>query len=206
MNTREFMRRTALGAATAVVATFAYRTTQFLTLEYAAIRSDCWTWRWLPFHSGWLWLYVSMFVIVGLPWFLLPEWRQVRRFAFCLLSTAAVGWVTFLVHPTACARPVGGEPTWSYALLVLLDRPNNCLPCLHSAMSLLAAGVLALDARPFRSAAARLALGIWCALISLSIVALRQHTDVDTLVGLGLGALACLAYARAGRSAANART
>ncbi len=194
MSASEFWRRMWLGAAVAVVATFAYRTTQFLTFERAAVRDECWTWTWLPFHAGWLWPYVSMFVIVGLPWFLLPEWRQVRRFAFCLLGMAAVGWVTFWLHPTACARPIVAEPTWSYALLLALDRPNNCLPCLHSAMALLAAGVLALDAPAFRSRIARVALAIWCTLISVSIVGLRQHTDIDTFVGLILGALACVIF------------
>jgi membrane-associated phospholipid phosphatase len=198
MNRREFLRRSALGAAVAVVATFAYRTTQFLTHERAAVRTECWTWNWLPFHPAWLWLYVSMFVIVGLPWYLLPEWRQVRRFAVCLVGMAAVGWITFLLHPTACARPTVEGPTWSYALLLALDRPNNCLPCLHSAMALLAAGVLAADAPVFRSWLARVALWAWCAAIVVSIVALRQHTDIDTLVGLGLGSIALGAY-RAGR-------
>lgn len=200
MNRREFLRRSALGAAVAVVATVAYRTTQFLTHERAAVRTECWTWNWLPFHPAWLWLYVSMFVIVGLPWYLLPEWRQVRRFAVCLVGMAAVGWITFLLHPTACARPRVEEPTWSYALLLALDRPNNCLPCLHSAMALLAAGALAVDAPAFRAWPARVALALWCVAISVSIVALRQHTDVDTVAGLVLGALAIWAYRRGVRT------
>ncbi len=182
--------RLLLGAGMALIATVAYRSIQWAAVERAVVRDTCWTWQWLPFSAAWVWPYVSMFALVGLPWFLLPEISQVRRFAVALLATAATGWIVFLVHPTACARPgPEGQPEF-YALLLALDRPNNCLPCLHSAFSVLAVWALAWSAQIFRSPLARLALGGWLAAISVSIVALRQHTDVDMAVGLMLGAVA----------------
>lgn len=187
MKARPLFVRLAWGAAVGAIASVAYRTIQFVQLDRALVRQECWTWTWLPFHPAWIFPYASMFVLVGLPWFLLPDLRGVRRFALTLLAVAAVGWVTFLVYPTACARPTAdGQPDY-YGLLLAFDAPNNCLPCLHSAFALLAACVLARESAAFRSTAARLLLGLWLLLMSVSIIALRQHTDTDVLAGLVLG-------------------
>lgn len=191
--------RLALGAVAALVATLAYRGIQYATEARAIVQHECWTWGWLPFAPAWIGPYFSMFLLMGLPWVLLPEWRQVRRFAVALLAVAATGWVTFLVHPMACARPSGvGQPDY-YQLLLELDRANNCMPCLHSAMAVLAAWVLGRGAPAFRGPLARVALAVWVALISGSIVALRQHTDVDLLVGFVLGGLGGVGWDYAGR-------
>ena len=186
---RPLGRRLALGAFAALVATLAYRGIQFGTEARAVVRHDCWVWTWFPFAPAWIGPYFSMFVLMGLPWVLLPEWRQVRRFAAALLAVAASGWVTFIVYPTACARTgAAGQPDY-YQLLLELDRANNSLPCLHSAMAVLAAWVLTRGAPVFRGWAARAVLATWVAVISVSIVALRQHTDVDLLAGFVVGTL-----------------
>lgn len=191
--------RLALGAVAALVATLAYRGIQYGTEARAVVQHECWTWSWLPFAPAWIWPYCSMFLIVGLPWVLLPEWRQVKRFAVALLAVAAAGWVTFLVHPMACARPGGaGQPAY-YQLLLELDRANNCMPCLHSAMALLAAWVLWRRAPAFRGTVARAGLAAWVLVIAVAIVALRQHTDVDLIAGFALGALGGLGWDHAVR-------
>lgn len=189
MTTRSLLQRMAMGAGVGLIATIAYRSIQYVSVARAAVRQECWTWQWLPFDAAWIWPYLSMFLLVGLPWFMLPTMRQVRRFAVCLLATAAVGWITFIVYPTACARPTAdGQPAY-YALLLALDRPNNCLPCLHSAFSVLAAWALIKGSNIFRRFAGAVLLGIWLMIICASIVALRQHTDVDMLAGVGLGCI-----------------
>lgn len=188
MSLRELMRRFALGAVVGGIATLAYQTTQHASLARAIVRETCWSWTWLPFHVAWFWPYVSMFVLVGVTWFFVPTWQDARRFAVCVLATGAVGWVTFMVYPTACARPpVDGQPIY-YATLMALDRPNNCLPCLHSAFTVLAAIVLA--ATRYRTFVERALLWGAVAVICVSIVGLRQHTDLDTAAGALLGALA----------------
>lgn len=189
MTTRNLLKRAAMGAAVGLIATIAYRSIQYVSVARAAIRHDCWTWQWLPFHAAWIWPYLSMFLLVGLPWFMLSSLRQVQRFAFCLLATAAVGWIAFIVYPTACARPAAdGQPAY-YALLLALDRPNNCMPCLHSAFSVLAAWALIQGSNIFRHLAGAVFLAIWLMTICVSIVALRQHTDGDMLAGVGLGCI-----------------
>lgn len=187
MSPRSLLQRTAIGAVVGLVATVVYRSIQYVFVARAEIRHECWTWRWLPFDAAWIWPYLSMFLLVGLPWFLLPTGREVRRFAVCLLATAAVGWVVFMVYPTGCARPTAeGQPGY-YALLLALDRPNNCLPCLHVAFSVLAAYALVRCSPVFRHLAGAVFLGIWLLTICVSVVALRQHSDGDMLAGAALG-------------------
>lgn len=194
MTAREFLQRSAWGAAVAVIATVAYRGIQGVSLARALLRHECWGWDQLAFDPLWVWPYVSMFLLVGLPWYFLPEVREVRRYAFCLLAIAAVGWATFLLYPTACVRPsVEGHPGY-YSLLQTLDRPNNCMPCLHSALSLLAVWTLLHSRTPFRRPAGAAFLGGWLLVLCVSIVALRQHTDLDTLAGAGLGCLGGLLF------------
>lgn len=189
MRMKNVLQRMALGAAVAVFAAIVYRSIQYVSLDRAVMRHECWTWRWLPFHAGWIWPYLSMFVLAGLPWFMLPGLWQVRRFAICLLAMAAVSWILFLGYPTACARPsADGQPA-GYALLLDLDQANNCLPCLHSAVSVLAAWTLAQGTAFFQNLAGKVFLIGWLLVIFVSIVALRQHTDGDMLAGVGLGCL-----------------
>jgi hypothetical protein len=189
MNSRDFSRRLVWGAAIGLIATIAYRSIQFVSVARAALRQECWTWQWLPFDAAWIWPYVSMFVLVGLPWFMLPNFRQVQRFAVCLLAIAALGWIVFMAYPTACVRPSADGQSAYYAMLLALDRPNNCLPCLHSAFSVLAVWALVRTTTIFRRITGAVFLAAWLVLICISIVALRQHTDGDMLAGFGLGCM-----------------
>jgi hypothetical protein len=191
---RPFFSRLGLGAVTGLIITVAYRGIQHGTESRAVVRDDCWAWQWLPFEPAWIWPYLSMFLLVGLPWFLLPGLRQVKRFAWCLLAVAATGWTVFLVYPTACARPDATGQPFYYAALLALDRSNNCLPCLHSAMAVLAAWVLGYGSEIFGHFSGRVLLAVWTGLISVSIVALRQHTDADMMVGMILGGMAATGW------------
>ena len=194
MRPAELARRLALGALVALVAGVAYRSIQFHALTSSDLRTSCPGWELFPFNELWLWPYLSMFVLVGLPWLLLSTLAQVHCFARRLLAVAAVGWICFLLFPTACLRPSTEGLGLAYRLLIQVDAPNNCFPCLHSAMALLAARCLSLGAPRFAGWPARLALLLWVICISLSIVALRQHTALDTLAGLLLGLLGSLAF------------
>jgi len=173
-----------------VLATIGYRGTQHLSATRAALQTQCWTWHWLPFDTVWLVPYLSMFGLMVLPWFLLPL-NSLRRFSLAILGPAACAWATFLVYPTACVRPNPASLPAIYQAFVFLDGPNNCLPCLHATFVVVPAWFLAAETRPFRTARSRALLIVWVFVILLSIVALRQHTDIDMLVGvlLGIGAV-----------------
>lgn len=181
--------RLAWGAAVAVVATLGYRGTQAMTVGEAVVRSDCATWRWVPFSAWWLVPYASMFVVMALPWFCLPV-ERLPRFGATVVAMVAAAWVVFVVHPTACVRPGADEAGWAYGVLIALDGPSNCLPCLHAALPVLAAWALATSGGWWSGRFGRALVTGWTALIALSILGVRQHTGVDVAAGLALGGAA----------------
>lgn len=195
MRARALFPRLALGSIVGLIAAFVYRFLQDFGAGRAEIRSECWMWHWLPFDAWWLGPYLTMFVLVILPWLMLDEWRQVKRFAAILLSMAAVGWIVFMIYPTACVRPPPDGQPFVYAMLLWIDQADNCMPCLHSAFSVLTTGVLLTGSSAFRSVAGKFILGIWLLVICVSIVALRQHTDLDTLAGFALGCVGAGVFA-----------
>jgi len=187
MNSDSFLKRLALGAGVGLIAMVAYDGIQYSTIGRAVLRQDCWSWQCVSFNPAWVWPYESMFILAGLPWFLLPTLRDAQRFAVALLATAAVAWVVFVAYPTACVRPsTVGQPTY-YVLLRVFDQANNCMPCLHSALSLVTAWSLVSEQTIFARFGGILSLVIWLAVVSVSIVALRQHTGVDIMAGFALG-------------------
>ncbi len=198
MMPRELARRIMLGAAIGVVATVMYHGTQYLGAPHARLRETCWSWQWVPFHPAWFWPYVSLFVLLGVPWFTLTTWEAVKRFAAILVSMAAVGWAGFLLYPTACVRPAGDVPAY-LARLYDVDWPNNCFPCLHSALAVFGAYGVIGRASWVQSLFWRYLIGGWTVLILISIVALRQHTGMDEVAGLVLGTVAAWVFRRTAR-------
>ncbi|HTQ51359.1 MAG TPA: phosphatase PAP2 family protein [Candidatus Acidoferrales bacterium] len=80
--------------------------------------------------------------------------------------------------------------------MVSIDAPTNCLPCLHAAFAVLAGAALVARERILSVRLGRLFISVWVAIITISIVALHQHTDTDVLVGFLLGSVAALVYTR----------
>lgn len=193
---------TALG--TGLVMGIVFRTLQRLPYDEVTMRDDCVSWDWLPFSHLWFWPYVSMFALVGLAWLSLRGQAEIKRFSLAMLGSAAVAWVFFIGWPTQCSRPYFASPHWLYRLVTTVDAPLNCFPSLHASMSLLAAIVLTRPGAIFASAAGRAAIWTWTVLITLSIVATRQHTGVDVLAGWILGGAAAAWFALRRQQAGNA--
>jgi hypothetical protein len=190
MSAREIARRFLLGSAVGLVATVMYHGTQYLGATRALVRADCWAWRWVPFHVAWFWPYVSVFVLMAGPWFLLRQWTSVRHFALALIAMAAVGWVIFVIYPTACVRPNPAHLPSYVSGLYELDWANNCFPCLHSALAVIGVyGVCGGQSR-LTSPGPRMLVGVWTVAILISILGVRQHTGIDTFAGMVLGAAA----------------
>lgn len=183
------------GAVVGTTCSVMYQLLQHFPARAAQLRTDCWSWQMMPFSELWLWPYLSMFVIVGCAWLALPDKRSIKRFIACCLGTASIAWVCFYLWPTSCLRPSPELRSIPYRMLVFLDAPSNCLPCLHSAFTILAAVALHrwISRTQYRSAL-RLLLIIWVILINLSIIGLRQHTGIDITAGLLLGGCAGWIY------------
>ncbi|PTX90972.1 phosphatase PAP2 family protein [Opitutus sp. ER46] len=202
MKARELTIRLVYGGTVGLIATVMYHGTQGLGAARAVTREHCWSWDLVPFNPEWLWPYLSLFALLALPWFTLRELGSVRRFAVVLLGMAAVGWITFLLFPTACARPDPSRvPEYLAFFYERVDGPNNCLPCLHSALTIFATyGICGRHARG-SSPGCTILVSAWAVTILVSILALRQHTGADTLVGLVLGTAAAWLFSRWASSA-----
>lgn len=179
----------------------AYFGLQHFHLGTARLQPECAVSALLPFDPRWTPLYLSMFVMVGVAMLSLRDRGDVVRFAATLLLMEAVAWLFFFLMPTACFRPPAHDAAWMYRVMIGLDAPVNCFPCLHGALTLLAAFVIwggigeVATSRVVRWLA-RSALAAWGAGILVSILILRQHTAVDVAAGLLLGAVTCRCYAR----------
>jgi membrane-associated phospholipid phosphatase len=108
---------------------------------------------------------------------------------------AMLGWLIFYFFPTETARPRLPSAPWIYRVLVSIDLPTNGFPCLHSSFSILAGTALAIENRVLASVAGRLALLAWISAITISVIALRQHTGADVVAGSIIGFAVAWAYA-----------
>lgn len=183
------------GAIVGITCSVMYQLLQHFPARAAHLRADCWSWQKIPFSELWLWPYLSMFVIVGCAWLALPDKGSTRRFSLCFLGTGMIAWVCFYFWPTSCLRPSPESLSAPYRLLVFFDAPSNCLPCLHSAFTLLSSVVLyRRNSQRLHAPVLQVLLILWVTLITLSIVGLRQHTGMDVVAGLLLGGCAAWIY------------
>jgi hypothetical protein len=189
---RHLALQTFLGLAIALVCGFFYFGLQRVHLGSPWIQPPCPFSERLPFAPEWTPVYLSMFLLVALAWFAQPDIPGLRRFACGLLAIEAIGWAFFFFMPTLCPRPaVSSGAPWLYLATIGIDRPLNCFPCLHSALTVFAGGelvrVIPRQPRGMRCVAIP-ALLAWSAGILLSILLLRQHTALDLAAGILLGA------------------
>lgn len=184
------------GGTVGTICTVMFQALQRFGPRTAEMRTDCMSWHFIAFDDRWTWPYLSMMPFIGLAWLFLPTAREARRFSAYFLGMATIGWLIFFFHPTGCVRPHIESPSWIYRMLVLIDGPTNGLPCLHVSMSILAGTALAMKDRAFETMPGRLFVIAWVMLITVSVVALHQHTDADTMVGSVLGGTVALLYSR----------
>jgi len=150
----------------------------------------------IPFVPAMIYAYASILVLFLLPPLLLRR-HQFPALARAMVSVILVAAATFLLLP---AEPGFQRPAQVpgydavFRALYALDQRYNLVPSLHVACSALCVAAL-LHARP--SAAVKLGLLLWAALLSLSVVLVHQHHLLDVLGGwlLGLAAFR-LVYVR----------
>lgn len=144
--------------------------------------------RMIPFSADGIWLYLSFFLLIPAGYlFCRPE--KLRWLTGSMILTALVCGAVYLLWPTTLVYPHDsgrGLSSQLLAQLIAADSPQNCLPSLHMALSLLA--VWALYQRQYLLRSGLLLL--WGALIAASILQLRRHLFIDLVSG-ALVALAC---------------
>ena len=137
----------------------------------------------LPFVSGFIWVYLSMYLLFLLPPFVLGP-LALKRLGLELILGTVVSGAAFLIIPARLGfeRVVpAAEPYASlYAGLFAIDQPFNLVPSLHIVYS--AAISLAISRRA--GAYSRTAIYGWFALIALSTILTHQHHLLDVATGL----------------------
>jgi hypothetical protein len=141
--------------------------------------------RAVAFTADAVWVYLSFFAIVPLAYLcaraerLTPLTRAMQQ---CALACAPVFvlWPTTLAYPTLATDSVSGRVL---AALSRFDSPQNCLPSLHGALTVLAVIALFERRHPWRSAI----VGLWGLAIAWSVVATRRHLALDLCAGVLLG-------------------
>ncbi|WP_225086237.1 phosphatase PAP2 family protein [Pectobacterium colocasium] len=143
--------------------------------------------EWIPFSPSAIWLYLSFFIIVPLSYLSCPIARLAGLRRATQLSALIAGAV-YLIFPTTMVYPqvVGDDlSTRLLQLLLLIDSPQNCLPSLHIALTVLA--VWAMSDRQHKVKTGLYLL--WGAAIAFSILQLRRHLFIDLVTGAMLSGM-----------------
>lgn len=158
------------------------------------ILTPSWIDEMLPYAQWAVWPYLSFFALIPYA-YLGCDRARVPWLARSMQVLMLVCAVVYLCWPTALEpQPVDtsgfhGPFVW---LLVFLDTPNNCLPSLHAALSLLAVWALWLSGWRARN----VFLAVWLTGISISIIMLRRHLFIDWLTGSVLAVFVGIACRR----------
>ncbi len=131
-------------------------------------------------------IYVSYYVLIVLPVFLLNSREDFDAYIRMALGVLMVCAAFFVLFPTAYPRPpypyVQNRLIAGIMHIILrIDSPGNCFPSMHVALSSVAVWALQSFRRKFRAA-----LWLWLAAICLSTLTTKQHYLLDVVGGSGV--------------------
>ncbi|AOR61027.1 inositol phosphorylceramide synthase [Pectobacterium parmentieri] len=143
--------------------------------------------EWIPFSPSAIWLYLSFFIIIPLSYLSCPITRLagLRR---ATQLTALIAGAVYLIFPTTMVYPQVVGDDLSARLLQLLQRidsPQNCLPSLHIALTVLAVWAMSDSQQKVKTGLYLL----WGAAIAFSILQLRRHLFIDLVTGAMLAGI-----------------
>ena len=150
----------------------------------------------IPFEPIWVFVYASMYAAVILPFVYVKDKLLYRRMFFSFSLTGLIAYVVFLVFPTYdILRPVSNPFDFDRFFLAMdnaHDSPYNCFPSLHVGFSM-TAGLWTYYADRSRFGAGFL---IWCILVSISVLFVKEHYIADLLFGAVLSITLFLIFSR----------
>jgi len=159
--------------------------------------------RLVPFDPGWVYVYVSMYVMLLIPPLLTTRGESLWRYTISATIMFLAAAVFFVLWPVEYPRPaLTGVAPWVYHIVISLDRPVNSIPSLHAGLVAytLFFAARALDDVPVGMRRSILWVGTtWSAAILYATLATKQHYLLDLPAGV---LLAWLAHALAWRGAA----
>jgi membrane-associated phospholipid phosphatase len=129
-------------------------------------------------------IYLTIYPTFLLPFLFISQKDFFRLFSLAYISVMCICYLIYLFFPVSIDRPelsVNSFSTWVLAIVYGADRPWNCFPSLHVAMSLLAALTI-LEVHRIRGMLI-LVLTLW---IAYATVLIKQHYVLDVLAAIAL--------------------
>ncbi|MFA6033980.1 MAG: phosphatase PAP2 family protein [Myxococcota bacterium] len=148
--------------------------------------------RRILFNPTYVWFYITVYPFYLIPFFAMNDKRLAKMVMFSYITILLSCDVFYLFYPVLFPRDslvVNSFSTWVLSIVHAGDKPWNCFPSSHCAMSLMAALVL-FEINPW--------FGVWglagAFWIGISTVFLKQHYVVDVVAGFGLTMIVYYAY------------
>jgi hypothetical protein len=139
----------------------------------------------IPFVAGFIWFYLSMYLLFTLPPFFLQP-RELKRLGIELLAATAVAGVVFILFPVKLGfdRVTPDDPLYGYiyAAVFSIDKPFNLVPSLHVVYTC----AIALSITRKMGEYSRGIVLLWATLITLSTLFVHQHHLLDVVSALVL--------------------
>jgi len=145
--------------------------------------------RLVDFQPLALWVYLSLYLYVSLPAWLLDNKRDLVVCSVALSGLGLVGLTFFLLWPT-CIPPVEVDQLRhpGFVPLLWVDQTRNVCPSLHAAFAVFAAMFTHRLASQFgHPRLIRWVNWCWCLGILYSTLATKQHVAIDIYAGTALG-------------------
>lgn len=154
--------------------------------------------RAVPFVPWTVWFYVPLYALVFLvPLLVVDDWRYFGRMAMLLTATAVPGGLIHLLLPIEIERPAApdgpGVTLFMLRSVYATDPPVNTFPSLHVAMA--TSMTIAAFGLGRRVGAITL---LFTALMTVSVLTLKQHFLADIFGGWALSAFAAWVSRRRG--------
>ena len=163
-----------------VVFILVYGGNNWLSAQREQVFKFYWDWELgIPFLPGFIWIYISMFVLFLFPLFQLQGSELPRLGKQLLLGTFVSGMI-FLLFPSGLgfqrigdSGALGGIFSFVYAL----DFPYNQLPSLHIVFS----GLIIASMIEVATIALRIFYVLWLLALLASVVLVHQHHIADVI-------------------------
>lgn len=149
--------------------------------------------RIIPFVPSALLAYGSLWLYVGMPAGMMASFKHLLVYGAWMAGLCLTGLAIFYFYPTAVPPLTLGIDLAQhpgFALLQGVDASGNAFPSLHVATAVFSAfwidHILRSVGSPLGMRAASI---VWCLLIVLSTLAVKQHVLIDVVAGTLLGVL-----------------
>jgi membrane-associated phospholipid phosphatase len=136
----------------------------------------------VPLSPEFVFIYLTIYPTFLLPFLFIHQRDFFRLFSLAYITVMCICYLVYLFYPVSIDRPemsVDSFSTWALAIVYGADRPWNCFPSMHVAMSLLASLTI-LEVHRIRGMLTLL-LTFW---IAYSTVLIKQHYVLDVVAAM----------------------